>query len=318
MKATADNPFPRTFEEFLEWFASEEDCALYLEWIRWPDGFVCPQCQGTKAWRTDRGLWHCQGCQRQSSATAGTVFEDSRKSLRLWFHVMWLMMAQKTGLSAKSLCDTYGFGSYQTAWGWLRKLRSVMIRSGREHLAGRVEVDETYVGGQKEGTRGRGAEGKTLILVAVEGDIKKKLGRVRFRCVKAIDQEIIESFVRDYVEPGTKVVTDGLLVYGNLKAAGFDHRPHVVTTGGEKASQQLEHVHLVVSLLKRWLAGTHQGAVTPSHLQAYLDEFSFRFNRRLSQHRGKLFYRLMQQAVTARPPAVKALYVSKPQPVGAT
>ena len=318
MKATADNPFPRTFEEFLEWFATEEDCATYLEWIRWPNGFVCPQCQGTKAWRTDRGLWHCQGCQRQSSATAGTVFEDSRKSLRLWFHVMWLMMAQKTGLSAKSLCDTYGFGSYQTAWGWLRKLRSVMIRSGREHLTGRVEVDETYVGGQKEGTRGRGAEGKTLVLVAVEGDIKKRLGRVRFRCVKAIDQEIIESFVQDYVEPGTKVVTDGLLVYGGLKAAGFDHRPHVVTTGGEKASQQLEHVHLVVSLLKRWLAGTHQGAVTPSHLQAYLDEFSFRFNRRLSQHRGKLFYRLMQQAVTARPPAVKALYVSKPQPVGAT
>jgi len=318
MKATADNPFPWTFEEFLEWFATEEDCATYLEWIRWPNGFVCPQCQGTKAWRTDRGLWHCQGCQRQSPATAGTVFEDSRKSLRLWFHVMWLMMAQKTGLSAKSLCDTYGFGSYQTAWGWLRKLRSVMIRSGREHLTGRVEVDETYVGGQKEGTRGRGAEGKTLVLVAVEGDIKKRLGRVRFRCVKAIDQEIIESFVQDYVEPGTKVVTDGLLVYGGLKAAGFDHRPHVVTTGGEKASQQLEHVHLVVSLLKRWLAGTHQGAVTPSHLQAYLDEFSFRFNRRLSQHRGKLFYRLMQQAVTARPPAVKALYVSKPQPVGAT
>ena len=318
MKATAENPFPRTFEEFLEWFASDEDCVKYLEWIRWPNGFICPQCQGTKAWRTDRGLWHCQGCRRQSSATAGTVFEDSRKSLRLWFHVMWLMMAQKTGLSAKSLCDTYGFGSYQTAWGWLRKFRSVMIRSGRERLTGRVEVDETYVGGQKEGTRGRGAEGKTLVLVAVEGDIKKKLGRVRFRCAKTINQGIIESFVRDHVEPGAKVVTDGLLVYGGLKAAGFDHCPHVLTTGGEKASQQLEHVHLVVSLLKRWLAGTHQGAVTPSHLQAYLDEFSFRFNRRLSQHRGKLFHRLMQQAVTTRPLAVKALYVSKPQPMGAT
>lgn len=318
MKATAENPYPRTFEEFLEWFASEADCAKYLEWIRWPGGFVCPECQGTKAWRTDRGLWHCQGCQRQSSVTAGTVFEDSRKSLRLWFHVMWLMMAQKTGLSAKNLCDTYGFGSYQTEWGWLRKFRSVMIRRGREHLTGRVEVDETYVGGQKEGTRGRGAEGKTLVLVAVEGDIKKKLGRVRFRCVQAIDQEIIESFVRDYVEPGAKVVTDGLSVYDKLKAAGFDHRPHVLTTGGEKARQQLEHIHLVVSLLKRWLTGTHQGAVTPSHLQAYLDEFSFRFNRRLSQHRGKLFYRLMQQAVTARPPAVKAMYVSKPQPVGDT
>jgi transposase-like protein len=250
--------------------------------------------------------------------TAGTVFEDSRKPLRLWFHVMWLMMAQKTGLSAKGLCDTYGFGSYQTAWGWLRKLRSVMIRSGRELLAGRVEVDEAYVGGQKEGTRGRGAEGKTLVLVAVEGDSKKKLGRVRFRCVAAIDQDIVKLFVQDYVEAGAKVVTDGLSVYDKLKAAGFDHRPHVISIGGETAREQLDHVHLVISLLKRWLGGTHQGAVTPSHLQAYLDEFSFRFNRRLSRYRGKLFYRLMQQAVTTRPPAVKALYVSKTQPMGDT
>ena len=165
-------PYPRTFEEFLESFATEEDCVTYLASIRWPKGFVCPTCGESKAWCTDRGLWHCQGCQRQTSATSGTVFDGSRKPLRLWFHVMWLMMAQKTGLSAKNLCDTYGFGSYQTAWGWLRKLRSVMIRSGRERLRGRVEVDEAYIGGQKEGTRGRGAEGKTLVLVAVEGEAK--------------------------------------------------------------------------------------------------------------------------------------------------
>ncbi len=250
--------------------------------------------------------------------TAGTVFEDSRKPLRLWFHVMWLMMAQKTGLSAKNLCDAYEFGSYQTAWGWLQKLRSVMIRVGRERLVGRVEVDEAYVGGQKEGKRGRGAEGKTLLLVAVEGDIKKKLGRVRFRCVEAINGDTVESFVHDYVEPGTIVVTDGLSIYDNLGDAGFDHRPHIVSSGGDTARKQLEHVHLVISLLKRWLGSTHQGAVAPSHLQAYLDEFSFRFNRRLSRHRGKLFYRLMQQSVTMRPPAVKEMYVSKPQDVGGT
>ena len=231
---------------------------------------------------------------------------------------MWLMMAQKTGLSARSLCDTYGFGSYQTAWGWLRKLRSVMIRTGRERLTGRVEVDEAYVGGQKEGARGRGAEGKTAVLVAVEGEAKKKLGRVRFRCVDAIDRESVELFVGDYVEPGAMVVTDGLSVYESLKAAGFDHHPHVIATGGETARSELDHVHLVISLLKRWLGGTHQGALTPAHLQAYLDEFAFRFNRRFSQHRGNLFYRLMQQAVTVRPSAVKALYVSKPQPVGVT
>lgn len=191
-----------------------------------------------------------------------------------------------------------------------------MVCAGREPLRGRVEVDEAYVGGQKEGARGRGAEGKTAVLVAVEGQAKMKLGRVRFRCVKAITRTSVERFIADHVEPGAVVVTDGLPVYNHLGAAGFEHRPHVLTAGGEQARQELDHVHLVLSLLKRWLGGTHQGAVTPSHLQAYLDEFSFRFNRRLSQHRGKLFHRLMQQAVTRRPPAVKALYVPRPQPAG--
>jgi transposase-like protein len=315
MKATAQHPFPRTFEEFLEWFSTEEDCSRYLEWIRWPTGFVCPGCGGKETWRTERGLWHCKACGHQSSVTAGTAFEDSRKPLRLWFHVMWLMMAQKTGVSAKNLCDTYGFGSYQTAWGWLQKLRSVMIREGRERLTGRIEVDETYVGAQKEGTRGRGAEGKTLVLVAVEGN-SKKLGRVRFRCVKGLNKDIIETFVRDYVEPDSVVITDGLALYEDLSAAGYRHRPHSLKTGGDAARQELDHVHLVISLLKRWLVGTHQGAVTPGHLQAYLNEFAFRFNRRLSQHRGKLFHRLMQQTVTTRPPAVKAIYVSNTQALG--
>jgi transposase-like protein/predicted RNA-binding Zn-ribbon protein involved in translation (DUF1610 family) len=315
MKATPENPYPKTFEEFLDWFQCEADCERYLEWIRWPDGFTCPRCGSPKVWRTDRGLLHCGACQHQTSVTAGTVFEGTRKPLLLWFHVMWLMMAQKTGLSARSLCDTYGFGSYQTAWGWLQKLRSVMIRSGRERLCGRVEVDETYVGGRKKGARGRGAAGKTLVLVAIEGDAIK-LGRVRFRCVNTADADNIELFVRDYVEPGAVVVTDGLPIYNGLCSAGFNHRPHVIATGGESARQELDHVHLVVSLLKRWLVGTHQGAVAPAHLQAYLDEFAFRFNRRLSTHRGKLFHRLIQQSVTLRPKAIKALYVTKPQHVG--
>ena len=141
MEATQSNRYPRTFEQFLKWFQSEADCRDYLEWIRWPDGFTCPHCGGKKSWRTNRGLLKCGACGRQPSATVGTVFEDTRKPLLLWFHVMWLMMAQKTGLSARNLCDTYGFGSYQTAWGWLHKLRSVMIRSGRERLDGRVEPE---------------------------------------------------------------------------------------------------------------------------------------------------------------------------------
>lgn len=317
MKATARNPYPTDFEEFLDWFQCEADCRAYLEWVRWPDGITCATCGATKGWRTDRDLWHCGGCGHQTSVTAGTVFEGTQKPLRLWFHVIWLMMAHKTGLSARSLCDTYGFGSYQTAWGWLQKLRSVMIRRGRERLSGRVEVDETYIGGQKEGPRGRGALGKTLVLVAVEGNAEK-LGRVRFRCVETIDAQTAEPFVKDYVEPGSVVITDGLGAYNGLKTAGFDHRPHVLGKDGDKARQQLDQVHLVISLVKRWLVGIHQGAVTPAHLQAYLDEFAFRFNRRLSTHRGKLFHRLIQQCVTTRPPAVKALYSRTPQHAGAT
>lgn len=317
MKATAENPYPKTFEEFLEWFQSNADCEQYLEWIRWPDGLVCPKCGSKKMWRTERGLLHCGACQHQTSVTVGTVFEGTRKPLLLWFHIMWLMMAQRSGLSAKNLCDTYGFGSYQTAWGWLQKLRSVMIRTGRERLCGRVEVDESYIGGRKHGARGRGAEGKTLVLVAVEGE-SSKLGRVRFRCVSAADAEHIESFVGDYVDPGAVVVTDGLPAYNGLADAGFNHQPHCISTGGDEARQELDHVHLVISLLKRWLMGTHQGAVRPTHLQAYLDEFAFRFNRRLSQHRGKLFHRLMQQSVSSKPKAVKDFYSTKPQHVEAT
>jgi len=311
-------PYPKNFEEFLDWFSTEDKCLAYLEEIRWPEGFRCPSCAGQSAWRTERKLWHCQSCHHQASVTAGTVFEDSRKSLRLWFHVMWLMMAHKTGLSARGLCDVYEFGSYQTAWAWLHKLRSVMIRQGRERLQGRVEVDEAYIGGKREGPAGRGAEGKTLVLVAVEGELGQKLGRVRFRCIQTITQEAAESFIADFVEPGSNVVTDGLNAYNGLSARGYIHNRNVVSTGGDEALAQLDHVHLVISLLKRWLDGTHHGAVKPSHLQAYLNEFAFRFNRRMSTHRGMLFYRLVQQAVTVRPPSTKDFYGLQIQDVVAT
>lgn len=310
--------YPKNFDEFLDWFATEGLCRSYLESLKWPDGFECPRCGSKAAWRTERGLWHCRGCQHQTSVTVGTVFEGTRKSLRLWFHVMWLMMAHKTGLSAQGLCDVYEFGSYQTAWGWLHKLRSVMIRSGRERLQGRIEIDEAYVGGKHEGARGRGAEGKTLVIVAVEGAGGGTLGRVRFRCIPEITKQHAEKFVVDYVEPGSVIVTDGWKAYNKLEALGYLHEPYVQRTGGDAALDQLNHVHLVISLLKRWLDGTHHGAVTSEHLQAYLDEFSFRFNRRLSTHRGMLFYRLVQQAVSTRPPGIKEFYHTKTQDVGGT
>jgi transposase-like protein len=216
------------------------------------------------------------------------------------------MMSHKTGLSARTLCDTFGFGSYQTAWGWLHKYRSVMIRKGREPLEGRVEVNETYIGGVKAGRAGRGAQGKTMVLVAVEGG-KSSPQRVRFRCVPSAQKAYLISFVKDYVSAGSTIVTDGLLAYNGLKNAGYMHERYI-TSGDPKALENVEQAHLIVSLLKRWLNGTHQGAIRPAHLQSYLDEFAFRFNRRLSTHRGKLFYRLIQQSVLARPPGIKDFY----------
>ena len=224
---------------------------------------------------------------------------------------MWLMMAQKTGMSAKNFHDAFGFGSYQTSWAWLQKLRSVMIRAGREQLDGRIELDETYIGGQKEGKRGRGAEAKTLVLVAIEGESAKKLGRVRFRIINHASSADITPFVKECIKPGATIVTDGLKSYTFLDGVGYRHESYVQTGKSvqiDENKSRLEHVHLVISLLKRWLLGTHQGSVTPHHLSEYLDEFAFRFNRRTSKHRGKLFYRLIQQAITTRAENTKDLY----------
>ena len=310
--------YPNNFEEFVDKFQTEKDCIEYISSLRWSDGYRCPHCQSSKAWITSRGLFHCSQCRHDTSITYGTVFENTQKPLRLWFHVMWLMMSQKTGVSAKNLQDSMGFGSYQTIWGWLHKLRSVMVLPGRELLNGTVEVDETYIGGKTEGKRGRGSEGKTLVVVAVEGidnivekenekGYEKILGRVRFRCIDDASSENLIPFVWDTVKPGSNVVTDGWAGYNDLNSKGFKHCKQLFTDS-KKPRDILPHVHLIVSLLKRWLRGTHQGAVSSAHLQGYLDEYAFRFNRRLSTHRGKLFYRLMQQAVNNRATGIKELY----------
>src|SRR5574344_1371920 len=318
MKATKGNPYPKDFEEFMDWFATEQDCHEYLEWVRWGDGFVCPKCGHAECWMLERGIRRCKKCRKLISVTNGTVFDSGKKSIRLWFHVMWLLMAQKTGISAQNFCDMVGFGSYQTTWGWLHKLRSVMIRSGREQLTGRVEVDETYIGGQKEGKRGRGAESKTLVIVAIEGESGKKLGRVRFKIINRATSAEIKPFVEDCIERSATIITDGLKSYDFLDGLSVKHEKYVQSGANttKENESRLEHVHLVISLLKRWLLGTHQGAVTPMHLSEYLDEFAFRFNRRTSMHRGKLFHRMIQQAVTMRPKSIKEFYVSSPRKDG--
>src|SRR3989338_1716571 len=173
--------YPKNFQEFLTYFRTEDDCLQYLFFVRWANGFSCPKCAKGEFWMTGRELIHCSACGTQTSITAGTIFQGTRKPLLLWLHIIWWIVAQKTGASAYNLMDFMGFGSYETAWAWLHKLRRAMIRPGRDKLIDEVEVDETYVGGKETGGKkqGRGAETKTLVVVATECK-GKQIGRVRF------------------------------------------------------------------------------------------------------------------------------------------
>lgn len=249
---------------------------------------------------TTRGQLRCAGCQRQTSLTAGTIFEGTRKPLRTWFQAMWYITSQKVGGSALGLQRVLGLGSYRTAWTWLHKLRRAMVRPGRDRLSGGIEVDETYLGGLEEGVRGRETELKALIVVAAQED-GKGIGRIRMRRIPDASAESLIPFVEESVEPGSVVHTDGWLGYLPLGPKGYIHKVTLLRGNKRSPDELLPRVHLVVSLLKRWLVGTHQGAVSHEHLDYYLDEFTFRFNRRRSRARGLLFYRLLQQAVEVAP-----------------
>lgn len=290
--------YPETILQFEECFSTESACRQYLAEIRWPEGFRCPKCQHDSAWITQRGLWHCKACGHETSVTAGTLFQDTRKPLRLWFRAMWYVINQKQGVSALGLQRVLGLSRYETTWIWLHKLRTAMVRPGRDRLSGTVQVDETYIGGEHPGKRGRGAAGKTLVVIAVE-DKERKMGRIRLLRVSDASSNSLSFAVQEMIDPGSVVNTDGWKGYGNLKDKGYVHE--AVRQSAEVGDNLLPLAHRVASLLKRWLGSTHQGAIRQSHLDYYLDEFTFRFNRRTSRSRGKLFYRLMQQAVQVGP-----------------
>lgn len=298
--------YPGSLAELETRFGTEQACRDYLLKLRWPEGFVCQRCRGRSAWTTNRNLLVCAGCQYQASLTAGTIFQDTRKPLTMWFRAIWWVTAQKNGASALGLQRILGLGSYFTAWTWLHKLRRAMVRPGRDRLHGRVEVDETYIGGLEEGVRGRQTETKALVAVACEEE-GRAIGRIRLRRIRDASAASLEAFVAEAIEPGSVVHTDGWEGYASLEMKGYTHRVTVLKRGQQSAAELLPRVHLVVSLLKRWLVGTHQGAVSLQHLDYYLDEFTFRFNRRKSRSRGKLFYRLLQQAVAVEPAPYKAV-----------
>jgi len=296
--------YPRTIAEFESKFSSEKACRDYLFRLRWPQGFSCPRCQATKAWPTKRHLLVCGACGYQVSMTAGTIFQDTRKPLGMWFRAIWFVTNQKTGASALGLQRLLGLGSYHTAWTWLHKLRRAMIRPGRDRLSGLVEVDETYIGGEKPGKRGRGALGKSLVVIAAEKD-GERIGRIRLVRVLDASAESLEEAVRQSIVPGSVISTDDWKGYCKLSSLGYVHK--VVRKTAEVGDNLLPHCHRVASLLKRWILGTHQGAVSHDHLDYYLDEYTFRFNRRTSRSRGKLFYRLVQQAVSIEPTPYKTM-----------
>lgn len=276
---------PKNFQEFLYQFRNDSDCWSYLFQMRWPTGFICPRCKNSEYWVTG-------------------------KPLLLWFHIMWWVVAQKTGSSANNLKEYMGFGNDETAWAWLHKLRRAMVRPGREKLEGEVEVDETYIGGEEKGNgkQGRGAKTKTLVVVATEC-IGKQIGRVRFRCIDSASSENLMGFIRDNVKDGSQVITDGWEGYTPLcKTKEYHHVKNVISGSGLAAHELLPHVHMVDSLVKRWINGTHQGKISPKYLPYYLDEYAFRFNRKRSTYRGKLFFRLVQQAVTTPPVPLHEVY----------
>lgn len=309
--------YPQTLAEFERRFATEAACREYLFGLRWPEGFVCPRCAGRAAWGTQRGVWVCAACGYQASVTAGTIFQDTRSPLTLWFRAIWWVTIQKTGASALGLQRVLGLGSYETAWTWLHKLRRAMVRPGRDRLAGRVEVDETYLGGPGEGAHGRKRTPKKALIVVAAQEDGAGIGRIRMRRVRDASAASLQPFVREAIAPGSVVRTDGWESYTGLQAHGYTHEVKLLRRRPGAAVALLPRVHRVVALLKRWLLGTHQGAVSVAHLDYYLDEFTFRFNRRTSRSRGKLFYRLLQQAVAVDPvpyaAMIKHTYGRKPR-----
>ena len=297
----AGKDYPRTYREFVMMFPDEGACLRYIEGLRWPEGFVCPICGNTnESWRASRGRLVCSTCHKHVRVGAGTIFDKTRTPLTTWFEAAWHVTTAKNGMSAKTLERTLGT-SYRVAWTMLQRYRVAMVRAEREQLTGNVEIDETFVGGiEHGGKRGRGTS-KNIVVIAVEIIQPKGFGRVRMRHIPDTSGSSLLPFVCDVVASDTLVSTDAWGGYNSLPKHGFMHQQTVLSNSGDPAHVTMPGVHRVASLLKRWILGTHQGSVTPEHLQSYLEEFTFRFNRRTSNSRGLVFRRLLEQAVATNP-----------------
>ena len=284
---------------FEKMFNTEEQCMQYVIDLRWSDGYECFRGKNKSYWIGSKKRIICTRCEFQTTAISETIFEQTNKPLVLWFRAIWWMISQKNGVSASGLQNILGLGSYKTAWTWLQKLRLLTVNPDREKLIGKVEVDETFVGGKKEGKRGRGSENKSLVVIAVE-ILKKGTGRIRLQIVPTASAKDLTQFITTNIELGSTIMTDGWKGYSGVSEKGYYHQIQGLEEK-ENEEQMLPNAHRVASLLKRWLLGTHQNYVSPSRLQNYLEEFVFRYNRRKSNSRGLLFQRIMEQAVKHKP-----------------
>ena len=311
----AKQPGPQSLVEFQRLFATEEQCADYLYKLRWPEGFICPKCGSTTGYTlATRGVTECRN-GHQISLTAGTGMHRSKLPLTLWFHAAYLVSTLTPGISALQLQKQLGISRYETAFQLLHKLRSALVAPDREPLHGEVEVDEGFIGGPEEGRPGRGAETKSLVVFGVEiiryaapdpkhrdddpqARIEKmRAGRVRMNVIPDASTQTLLPWCRLNIETGAQVITDGWPAYNDLGELGYVHRRILQSVKGKKTGMYLPMIHLIVSNLKRWLMGTHKGAVLPHHLPAYLNEFTFRFNRRY--WRGPAFHRALGLIVHA-------------------
>jgi transposase-like protein len=303
---------PTDLPSFQARFGTDEQCRDYLFKARWPDGFRCTGCGHTDAWRHKKRLIdECVACGKQHSLLAGTIFEQTKTGLARWFLAIYLVTSSKRGISAMELQRQMGFGSYGTAWAWLHKIRRAMVVTDRKPLVQRVEADETLVGGARPGKRGRGAAGKTVVAGAVESGRGKskgrRLGRLRLAMLPDASAKSLKAFLATHVAKPAAVTTDGWRGYTGLTEAGYDHEPVNLSASWGDAALRLPAIHLVFSLAKRWLLGTHHGAVSTKHLQRYLDEYVFRFNRRTATSISHRFARLIEQAVVTSPTTYRAI-----------
>ena len=313
----AGRDYPGSTGEFQSWFATDADCLDYLDWLRWPEGFVCPDCGHLGGWAIADGRYKCAGCGSRTSVTAGTLSGRRRTPLTVWFTACWMFAAQKDGISALSLQRALEIGSYQTAWAMLHRLRSVLVRPGRDRLAGTAVVDETYIGGEEPGLPGGRAKGKkALVGVAVEVRQPRGYGRCRMAILRDGSAVSLHPFVTGNVEPGATVITDAWMGYHGITGPGYARErrsQRAARARGKDPGALLPGVHRIASLAQRWLPGTHQGRIGDAHLQSYLSEFVFRFSRRRSRSRGMVFYRVLELAAGHHPVRYRDL-VANPQP----